>query len=281
MNTILTIRWAIMLTAIACTCGMGLRADGQSVRTPLPIAPRGGTEGVINPVMDVDVATTETGIIAKVFVKPGDRVVAGQPIAELDSKSLRDQIMVKEAEANSKGRIQQAESEMKLAELKFERLTKLRDKGNASAAEFERAEIEYTTAKGKFAVETDQLAVMHADLVRIKNMLEERTIKAPIDGIVTELSKQPGELVAPNAPNLVRIVNTTQVLATLYVQESELSTLSLGSKMKVRLSNGSELDGIVNYIPPIADPLGGLFLVTILIDNPEERTLGSSCQRVK
>ncbi|MFO0923886.1 MAG: efflux RND transporter periplasmic adaptor subunit [Pirellulales bacterium] len=237
-------------------------------------------EGVLQPYQDIDVATTEVGIIREILVKAGDRVIEGQPLAVLDSEVLRAQIRVKETEALSKGRIEQALAELKLQEKKLSRLLKMKQEGNVNSLEIERAEADVLIAKGRLTTEEDQSQVQMLELERFKKNLEERTIRAPISGIVTEIFKNVGEFVATNSPNIVRIVDNHRLKTTFAMMETDLNGIEVGHEMKIQLSNGRVVPGIVEFVPPVADAATGWFMVTVVLDNSDEKIIASKCQRL-
>lgn len=265
-------------TAIAWLFAHDAPASGQS--PPRNSALSRDLDGVIQPASDVEVATTETGILREVLVKPGDRVKAGQPMAILDSESLLAQIRVKEKEVASSGRIEQARGEAMLQESKYEKLKGLVANHKASQSELDRAQIDLLIAKGRLQSEIESIEVLKADLERFEQQLAERTIKAPIDGIVVEVLKEPGEVMAVNAPSLLRMIDPRRLRATFSVQENELASMPVGSTMNLQLANGTTAFGVVDYVPPVADPDTGWFMISVSIDNSDEKIIGSHCQRV-
>jgi hypothetical protein len=46
------------------------------------------------------------------------------------------------------------------------------------------------------------------------------------------------------------------------------------------LSNNSMAEGIIDYVPPVADPETGWFMITVSIDNRDGKIIGSRCQRM-
>jgi len=237
-------------------------------------------DGVLQPYFDIDVATTETGIIRKVFVKPGDHVTLGQPLTELDSESILAQIRVKRNEAEAMGKIEQAKAELDLQQAKFDKLTKLLEAGKSSAMEVERAKSDLIIARGRFQNEEDTARVLKSDLERFQKQFQDRTLRAPMDGIVTDIQKQIGEFVAPNTPVVLRLIDVRQLRATFSIQESELATVKVGGVIRVQLSSGLVTQGIVEFVPPVADAETGWFMISVKIENTDGKIVGSRCQRL-
>jgi RND family efflux transporter MFP subunit len=237
-------------------------------------------DGVLQPYHDIEVATVETGIIDKILVRPGDFVKAGQPLAVLRSESVEAQLRMKEIEVARTGKIKQARAEYALQKTKFDKVTKLFTEGKISHSELERSQADLIVSQGRLESEEDNAVVLEADLDRYRKMLADRTIIAPIDGIVTDVQKQIGEFVAASAPVMLRLVDVSKLRATFSVQESELSSISRGGAMRVQLSNGQSVEGLVEYVPPVADPETGWFMISVVIENTDTKIVGSRCQRL-
>lgn len=238
-------------------------------------------EGVLKPVQNVDVATTEVGIVREICVKNGDRVTRGQPIAILDSEALQAQLLVKRAEAAARGKLLQAEAEAKLQKAKFARLVEMQNSNSAHRLEVERAEADLEIAHGRLSNEQDQIRILELDLERVEKLIEERTVRAPCDGIVVDIYKEVGEYVASNSPNLVRLVDIRQLKATFSLTESDLRGIAVGKPMTLELNGGKRIQGIIDFIPPVADPTTSWFMISVTIENQDEKIIGSRCQRVQ
>lgn len=237
-------------------------------------------DGVLQPYYDIDVASTETGIIRKVLVKPGDHVVEGQPLVEFDSEAIQAQLRVKKTEAESRGKIDQAKAELDLQQAKFDKISQLLKAGKSSAMEVERAKADLIIAQGRYRNEEDTIRVLKTDLERFYKQLADRTLLAPKDGIVTEIHKEVGEYVAPHSPVVLRLIDVRQLRATFSVQENELPTVKVGSVVRIQISGGGTTQGIVEYVPPVADAETGWFMITVKIDNRDGKIVGSRCQRL-
>jgi RND family efflux transporter MFP subunit len=237
-------------------------------------------DGVIHPYADSEVASAETGVVRKIFVQPGDRVVRGQPLAELDSETVQAQLEVKRIESEAVGKIDQAKAEVELYTTKLQKLSAMFLDGKASQSELERAKVDLQVARGRLRSEEENVRVLLSDVERFEKQLAERTITAPIDGIVIDLLKEIGEIVAANSPAIVRIIDASRLRATFSVQESELPTLKVGKSVRIQMTNGQTVIGKIEYIPPVADPETGWFMINVLIENHDGKIVGSRCTRL-
>jgi RND family efflux transporter MFP subunit len=237
-------------------------------------------DGVIQPSSDIEVASVEMGIVREILVKPGDHVVRGQPLVYLDSETVEAQIRVKQAEAESTGKLAQAQGELAIQQSKFDKLSTLLLDGKSSHNEVERAQLDLLVAKGRLQSEVESMRVLKSDLERFQRQLDDRIIRAPIDGIVTDMLKEVGEIVSATSPSVLRVIDTRKLRATFSVQESELASLPIGKVVHLQLSNGGTVDGTVEYVPPVADPETGWFMINVVIDNQDGKIIGSRCTRL-
>lgn len=99
--------------------------------------------------------------------------------------------------------------------------------------------------------------------------LKEKTIRAPLDGIVVKKHKEIGESV-DRVEKLIDIVNIDQVYVQFYLQPKFLQTLKEGQSVTVRFTEpvNAKFPAKVDFIAPNIDASSGLFRVKLLIDNP-------------
>src|SRR5258706_16391496 len=72
--------------------------DAKIERKPIDAAPAAsGFVGVVAAAESVDIAPRFQGVIAAIRVHPGDEVTAGQIVAEMDQKSMHEELRAAEA----------------------------------------------------------------------------------------------------------------------------------------------------------------------------------------
>ncbi len=238
-------------------------------------------EGVLQPNRQVDVAASEFGILREMLVKPGTHVKAGDLIARLDSQDLQSQLEIARAESEAGGRLGQIQGELILHENRLRILSELAAKGKANQREVDRALADLEITEAKMRSEHESTEVLSLQVERLERLISERSIRSPIDAIVVEVHKQVGEFVAANAPSVVRLHDVSMLKATFPMTESDIRELGTRESMQVKLSDGQTVTGRVDFIPPVADPESGWFMVTILIDNPDGSIRCSRCTRLK
>ncbi len=238
-------------------------------------------EGVLIPVREVEVATSEFAILRELHVKAGDFVKANDLIAKLDTRELESQLTIAIAEYESRGKLHQVESELILQRQKVELTRQLHEKSSANIQEVQRAENDLRVVEARLQSEQENIEVLRLQVERLQRALELYNIRAPLDGVVVELQHEVGEFVSSSSPSVVKIHDVSQLKATFPLAEDEIQGMKVGGSMNVRLSDGRVVEGIIDFIPPVADPQSGWFMVTVLIDNKDASIRCSRCARVK
>jgi len=147
------------------------------------------------------------GTLQRVYVKEGQRVSKGQLLATIDQGGMGSQLA-------------QLETQSALAKTTFERQKRLWDQNIGS-------EIQYLQAKTNF--EASQSTVK-----QVKSQLEKSTIRAPFSGIIDNVIKDQGTVVAPGPGSEVfRIVNLSDMFIEVDVPESYLNDIKEGNLAKV------------------------------------------------
>jgi RND family efflux transporter MFP subunit len=147
------------------------------------------------------------GTLQRVYVKEGQRVSKGQLLATIDQGGMGSQLA-------------QLETQSALAKTTFERQKRLWDQNIGS-------EIQYLQAKTNY--EASQSTVK-----QVKSQLEKSTIRAPFSGIIDNVIKDQGTVVAPGPGSEVfRIVNLSDMFIEVDVPESYLNDIKEGNLAKV------------------------------------------------
>ena len=110
------------------------------------------------------------------------------------------------------------------------------------------------------------------ELAEIEARIEQRRVRAPIAGIVTDVITEPGEFVAATDPHVVTVVDLNRLRATFYLPTS--ATVVLTKEMPVTLQplpDGSPVPATIEHIAPLTQADSGRVRVDVVIDNPAEK----------
>ncbi len=187
------------------------------------------------------------GTITQLKVKMGDRVRKGQLIATVDPTSIRNSY-------------EMARTTKEQAEDAFKRMKQLHDKGSLP-------EIKWVETKSQL-----QQAVSAENIAR--KSLNDCSLYAPFDGVISEKYAEVGQIAAPGMP-IAKLVTTSVLNVKISVPESELANVSVRQHAKVQvpaLSN-RQFEGYVVEKGVIADPISRSYSVKIRVNNASKDLL--------
>jgi RND family efflux transporter MFP subunit len=147
------------------------------------------------------------GTLQRVLVKSGQSVSKGQLLATIDDGGMGSQLA-------------QLETQTTLAKTTFERQERLWNQKIGS-------EIQYLQAKTNFEA-------AESSVKQIRSQLGRSSIRAPFSGIIDDVIKDQGTVVAPGPGSEVfRIINLSDMYIEVDVPESYLSDIKKGNLAKV------------------------------------------------
>ncbi|EAQ02905.1 hypothetical protein OB2597_16025 [Pseudooceanicola batsensis HTCC2597] len=141
----------------------------------------------------IELSTPVAGIIAEVTVGRGDRVEAGQVVARMDSRAEEASLKLAEAQAADTTAIDAARVRLEFLETQADRAATLaaRNAVSETIANEARQEAEIARQSLREAEFNKQLATIEAERARVQ--LDQKTLRSPVSGVVTERLLSPGE----------------------------------------------------------------------------------------
>lgn len=199
-------------------------------------------QGTVKTMKNINVYPELPGQLLEVLVVEGQKVEKDQVLARIDDGGLLAQLA-------------QAKSQLLLAETVFNRQERLWSQNIGS-------EIQFLQAKTQF--ESAQKAVDALSL-----QAEKSVVRAPFDGTVDQIFKEPGTIVAPGmGSELFRVVNIDEVYVEVDVPETHITSIGEGSKVQVNLpAIGEEIDARIARVSKVINPSNRSFTVEIPLEN--------------
>lgn len=253
------VRGTVAVAALALACVMGLSAckggegaaeaqakqdkDKASEAVPVEVAAASrraiaasytGT-APLEARAESQVVAKTSGVALEVMVEEGQQVRAGQVLVRLDSARAEQQAA-------------QTGAAMRKLEANYSRARQMAEQRLLSANDSD--QLRYDLESARAANRMANLELSYAK------------VEAPISGVVASRSIKTGNFVQINSP-IIRIVDTSQLEATLNVPERELATLKAGLPvlMQVDAMPGKSFTGKVNRVAPVVDSGSGTFRV--------------------
>ena len=184
------------------------------------------------------------GILKKVFVKEGQQVVKDQLLAIIDDGGLSQQVLLLEANEQ-------------LAKTTFERQKRLWDQKIGSEMQFLQAKTSYNSQKSA----TKQL----------KQQLGKFTINAPFSGIIDDVFKEKGTVVAPGpGAEIFRIINLSDMFIETDVPENYITSITKDKMVEVNFPIlGETFNSTIRQVGNFINPSNRSFKIEVGVSNLE------------
>ena len=188
----------------------------------------------------VNIQSSVIGEIRQLPVKEGDVVKTGDLLVQIDPERYRTEVdRLESAVRMQKIAIEQAEVSLANSERKFRRNQALLEKsGLVSQEAFEISELDFNSRAIELRSLKEQVQQAEASLARARDDLSKTTIRSPMDGTVTQLNAEKGEITLTgtmNNPGTVIMVvsDMGEILATVDVDETRVTQVHLGQTARV------------------------------------------------
>ncbi len=257
---------AFMLGLLALVTASGCRKPDEGVSTPETSAtprvfltpvqaapPQRGeiasffeTTSRVESESRVEVLAKGVGQCLAVNVEVGDSVEKGDVLATLERDEIEAQLR------QTRVTVRQQKATLEIAEQSYR-------EGIGASIERDNA---------RFAYEQAQASLEVAEI-----QLRNQTVRAPINGVITQRILQPGMVVSPGVP-VFTIVDPDSFCLPINVPEKELFRLHTGQEARARIDAFPDREFIarIRRVNPSIDPMSGT--VRVVLDfSPEDRPL--------
>jgi HlyD family secretion protein len=239
--------------------------------------------GEVKPKKNIDISAHVPGRIIKIGVLEGQEVKAGEFLLKLDSVQYeanadRDRALIQTYRAQ----LIQAEARMKREENNYDRQKQLFDSRLISQEQLETAKVEYDITRAEVQSYRFQIQQAEASLKSTLDSLSKTAYNSPIDGIITSLRVEEGEVAVIGTMNnpgtvLMTIADLSEMEVEVEVDETDVVGVRLEQKAEVKVDALPDqvLSGSVTEVGSSAiakvtttQQESRDYLVTITLDNP-------------
>jgi RND family efflux transporter MFP subunit len=223
----------------------------------------------MNPFLTVKLGSPVTSILSEVLIDRGDFVKKGQVVARIESAVEQAAVATNQARASSNAEVEAKRALLEQKSGVFKRKTELQAHNIASTQDVENAEAEYNVAKQEVLLAELNKKMAELELNRSKALLEQRTIRSPIDGVVVERTLGPGEYVRPDA-NIMTVASIQPLNVEAYLPVRYYGMIKVGDTAAVHPDDpvGGNHDANVSIVDQVFDAASGTFGVRLSLPNP-------------
>ncbi|BGE85462.1 efflux RND transporter periplasmic adaptor subunit [Methylosinus trichosporium] len=216
--------------------------------------------GTLKPVKLVAVGAQMSGRVVSLKVALGQRVEAGELIAEIDSVTQRNALRTSEAALRStRAQREEKEASLMLAEANFTRQKATLAQKASSRADYDSAEANVRTTRAQIAQLDAQIIEAEVAIEAARVNLGYTRITAPIDGSVLAIVTQEGQTVnaVQSAPTIVVLGQVDTMTIRAEISEADVVRVKPGQKVYFTILGDPErrYHGSLAFIEPAPESI--------------------------
>jgi HlyD family secretion protein len=195
--------------------------------------------GTVEAKQSVSISATTPGEVVRIGVREGDRVSRGDFLLQLDpviaEAGARGQAAAVES---ARADLRASEAQLDLARENYERQLKLAEADLIPRAEMDQARTELRSREAAVAAARSRVNQLQASYSSARHELERVTYTSPIDGVVTRVNVEEGEVAmigTMNQPGTVLVVisDLGVMEATVEVDETDVVDIETGQESTI------------------------------------------------
>jgi RND family efflux transporter MFP subunit len=248
----------LALTILGCT----------DARAQAP-KPEGQFDCLILPKMVLKLGTSVPGLLREVLVDRGDVVKKGDVLARLESGVEQAAESLATIRSENDATVRSSMAKLEFQRRKDERSRLLRKSDSISIAVADEAETGARVAEQELDEAKVNLAMSKLELTRATEVLKQRTILSPIDGVVVERTLGPGEYVFDQS-HIMTVSQIDPLNVEVYVPLSQFGKIRVGASAEVYPEEpvGGRYTATVVVVDQVFDAASGTIGVRLELPNP-------------
>jgi RND family efflux transporter MFP subunit len=192
--------------------------------------------GYVVPQVISKVGAKIAGRVARVAVKEGDTVKAGDLVAQLDDADQKSAILASISRvAVARAHAQTARANLADMDQQIRREEALVKSGAEGRAPLEDLQAKQKSLSEQVKASDSEASASQADVDTLQTNLKDRTILSPIDGTVVSKPVEVGEMVLPAGNPVAEIADFRSLLVETDVPEGRLHLVKKGSPAEIVL----------------------------------------------
>ena len=236
---------AVVVIAVILASVAGSNGDETTVQVELAITDDLSelvtASGRVQPQTKVDIASEVSAQIIEVSVSEGEQVVHGQRLLLLDTVQLKSDVAQARYSLDEVlARTKAAFAQLKKDRAEYERQVRLHDQKMTSETDFNNATFAFENSKANHDAMQAQGKIGRARLDKALDNLSKTSVTSPMDGIVTYLKAEVGEIAQAQTAytqgqTLVTISDLSVFEVEVDVDETEIAKVQLGQPTDIRV----------------------------------------------
>ena len=211
-------------------------------------------------------------LIEQVHVQRGSVVRKGQRLVELQSGVEQAALDSAKYRAVMEGSLRSAEARVDYARDKLRRREELSRQNFVSSQERDDAAAELRVAQAELLEARDNRQLSVLESKRLEELLRQRTLLSPFDGIVTEVEQHPGELAqtGETARPILKMAQIHPLRVEVVMPVALYNQVRAGAPAEIEAEAPSKgrFKATVQIVDRVVDSASGTFGVRLEVPNP-------------
>lgn len=226
-------------------------------------------ECLMEPMVVANVGSPVQGVIEELTADRSEFVQRGQPVAQLKSDVERATLEQARARARMASEIRARAADLKLAEHNLQRLNDLHAQEMVPEQQRDEAVAQLKVASAALSQARENYRLLQHELKRAEQVLAQRTIRSPVDGVVVMHQAFPGEFVYENP--IMTIAQLDPLRVEVVLPAHLFGRFEPGDRARVYPEIGSEapLLAEVEVVDRLLDTRSGTFGLRLRLPNPD------------
>jgi RND family efflux transporter MFP subunit len=248
---------------------MALAATPALAQAPEPIGGR-DFDCLMDAAQRVKLGASVSGLIREVFVTRGDVIRRGQPVAQLAAEVEEANLALARVRAANDAPVLSAEQRAEHARRRAERLARLRTSSAFNERDYDEAATEARVAALALRDAQMNLEAARAELLRAEELVAQRRILSPLDGVVVERHLGAGEYLHDQA-QLLTVAQIDPLHVEVYLPVAFFGQVRPGDSALVmpEAPVGGRHVARVSVVDRVVDAASGTFGIRLLLPNPD------------
>jgi RND family efflux transporter MFP subunit len=230
----------------------------------------GAVDCVIEPSRTLRIGSPVTGIVAAVEVERGDRIRRGQVLARLESSVEEATLALARARAGSNAEVDARRARLEQTRSELARAASLHDRAVVSTQRIEELRATSQIAASDFALAELNRRMAQLEAARAEAMLEQRTIRSPVDGVVVARNLGAGEYIHFEN-HIVGVAQLDPLHVEAFLPVRLHGRVGIGTRATVRPDPpvGGSYAAEIRVLDQVFDAASGTFGVRLHLPNPD------------
>jgi RND family efflux transporter MFP subunit len=235
---------------------------------------------LIQPKFVLKLGTPVPGLLSDVLVDRGAVVKKGDVVARLESGVEVAALELAKARAEDESAVRSGRFKVEYQQRKADRAAELRKHDNIAISAADEAVTGARVAESELDQAEVNLKMARLEVTRANEVLKQRTIRSPIDGVVVERTLGPGEYVFDQA-HLITVAQIDPLNVEVSLPLTEFGKIRPGMRAEVYPEEpvGGRHAATVTVVDHVFDAASGTIGVRLEIANPDYAlSAGLKCQ---